>query len=53
MDAIGGFARSLGAPTPLFDATRPIYEKAMAEGRTEEDTAAVFAVMGGKGGKNN
>ena len=51
MDAIGGFARGLGAPTPLFDATRPIYDKAMAEGRTEEDTAAVFAVMGGKGGK--
>jgi 3-hydroxyisobutyrate dehydrogenase-like beta-hydroxyacid dehydrogenase len=51
MDAIGGFARSLGTPTPLFDATRPIYDKAMAQGRTEEDTAAVFAVMGGKGKK--
>lgn len=51
MDAIGGFARALDTPTPLFDATRPIYEKAMAQGRDEEDTAAVFAVMGGKGKK--
>jgi putative dehydrogenase len=51
MDAIGGFARSLDTPTPLFDATRPIYEKAMAQGRNDEDTAAVFAVMGGKGKK--
>jgi 3-hydroxyisobutyrate dehydrogenase-like beta-hydroxyacid dehydrogenase len=51
MDAIGGFARSLGTPTPLFDATRPIYEQAMAEGRDEQDTAAVFSVMGGTGGK--
>lgn len=45
MDAIGGFARDVGSPTPLFDATRPIYEAAIAEGRLEEDTAAVFPVL--------
>lgn len=45
MDAIGGFARDVDSPTPLFDATRPIYEAAIAEGRLDEDTAAVFPVM--------
>ena len=49
MDTIGAFARSLGVATPIFDATRPIYDKGLAEGRQDEDTAAVFAVMGGKG----
>jgi L-threonate 2-dehydrogenase len=49
MDTIGGFARDLGVATPLFDTTRPIYDKGLAQGRDEEDTAAVFAVMGGQG----
>ena len=49
MDTIGAFARGLGVATPLFDATRPIYDQGLAEGRQDEDTAAVFAVMGGKG----
>ena len=51
MDTIGAFARSLGVSTPLFDATRPIYDQGLREGRQDEDTAAVFAVMGGKGKK--
>ncbi len=33
--------------TPIFDATLPIYQQAMKEGRDNEDTAAVFAVMRG------
>ncbi len=49
MDAIEGFARDLGVATPMFDLTRPLYEKAMADGRDDEDTAAVFAAIGGKG----
>ncbi len=48
MSVIGAYARQLGSPTPLFDATVPIYEKAMAQGRREEDTASVFGVMAGR-----
>ncbi len=44
MDVIGRFARSVGAPTPLFSATRPIYAAA-ASGRGSQDTAAVCAVL--------
>lgn len=51
MDTIRDFARTLGVATPLFDATRPIYDQGLAQGRANEDTAAVFAVMGGKGKK--
>jgi L-threonate 2-dehydrogenase len=42
---IGEFARELGCPTPLFDATGPVYAKAMKSGHAEEDTAAVCAVL--------
>ncbi|HEY8440056.1 MAG TPA: NAD(P)-dependent oxidoreductase, partial [Xanthobacteraceae bacterium] len=42
---IGEFARQLGCPTPLFDATVPIYDKALTSGHGEEDTAAVCAVL--------
>ena len=45
MDVIGSFAQSLGAPTPLFSATLPIYAAAMATGHGEEDTAAACAVL--------
>jgi 3-hydroxyisobutyrate dehydrogenase-like beta-hydroxyacid dehydrogenase len=45
MAVIGDFARQLGCPTPLFDATVPIYDKAMKTGHAEEDTAAVCAVL--------
>ena len=39
------FADEIGVSTPLFSATSPIYESAMAEGFGEQDTAAVFAVL--------
>jgi L-threonate 2-dehydrogenase len=45
MDVIGGYAQTLGAPTPLFSATLPIYAAAMAAGHSDDDTAAVCAVL--------
>jgi L-threonate 2-dehydrogenase len=45
MAVIGDFARQLGCPTPLFDATVPIYNKAVRTGHAEHDTAAVCAVL--------
>jgi hypothetical protein len=35
----------MGVPTPMFDATVPVYEKAMESGHAEHDTAAVCAVL--------
>ncbi len=49
MDTIRDFARGLSVATPLFDATRPIYDEGLKQGRDNEDTASVFSVMGGKG----
>lgn len=51
MDTIRDFARALKVATPLFDATRPIYDQGLKQGRDNEDTASVFSVMGGKGKK--
>jgi L-threonate 2-dehydrogenase len=45
MAVIGEFARELRSPTPLFDATVPIYDKAMKTGHANQDTAAVCAVL--------
>jgi 3-hydroxyisobutyrate dehydrogenase-like beta-hydroxyacid dehydrogenase len=45
MDLIGKFAQALGAPTPLFSATLPIYAAAMSMGHAARDTAAVCAVL--------
>jgi len=45
MAVIGEFARALQCPTPMFDATVPIYDKAMRSGHAEQDTAAVCAVL--------
>ena len=45
MQVIDAFARSLGCPTPLFAATRPIYNAALATGHGAEDTASVCAVI--------
>ena len=47
MKIIADFARALGAPTPLFSATAPIYDAAMAQGFAEADTASVHAVLKG------
>jgi putative dehydrogenase len=45
MAVIGEFARELRCPTPLFDATGPIYDRALKNGYAEQDTAAVCAVL--------
>jgi 3-hydroxyisobutyrate dehydrogenase-like beta-hydroxyacid dehydrogenase len=45
MDVIGGFARKIKVPTPMFDASGAIYEKALKSGHGAEDTAAVCAVL--------
>ena len=45
MAVIGGFARQLRCPTPMFDATVPVYAKAMRSGHSEHDTAVVCAVL--------
>ena len=42
---IGAFAKSIGSPTPLFDATATLYDRALADGRGAEDTAAVCTVL--------
>jgi putative dehydrogenase len=45
MAVIGDFARALKCPTPMFDATVPVYKRAMRTGHGEHDTAAVCAVL--------
>ena len=45
MKIIAEFARALDCPTPLFAATAPIYNAAMAQGFAEADTASVCAVL--------
>ena len=45
MKIIGEFAQSLGAPTPLFNASAAVYTAAMALGHAKRDTAAVCAVL--------
>jgi L-threonate 2-dehydrogenase len=45
MEVIGSFARELGAPTPLFSATLPIYAAAMSTGYAMQDTASTCAVL--------
>jgi 3-hydroxyisobutyrate dehydrogenase-like beta-hydroxyacid dehydrogenase len=45
MDVIGSYARKIRVPTPMFDASSAIYEKALKSGHGAEDTAAVCAVL--------
>jgi putative dehydrogenase len=45
MAVIGSYARKIKVPTPMFDASSKIYEKALKAGHGAEDTAAVCAVL--------
>jgi len=45
MQVIGDFAKKIGVPVPLFAATRPVYQAALAGGHAAHDTAAVCAVL--------
>jgi 3-hydroxyisobutyrate dehydrogenase len=42
---MGGYARKIRVPTPMFDESKKIYDKALVAGRGAEDTAAVCAVL--------
>jgi 3-hydroxyisobutyrate dehydrogenase-like beta-hydroxyacid dehydrogenase len=50
MQVIGDFAAALGCPTPLFSATQPIYDAALAAGHGPDDTASVCAVLEARAG---
>jgi len=45
MQVIGDYARKIKVPTPMFDASKPVYIKAMKSGLGMKDTAAVCAVL--------
>jgi 3-hydroxyisobutyrate dehydrogenase-like beta-hydroxyacid dehydrogenase len=45
MSVIGDFARQIKVPTPMFDASIAVYNRAMKTGHAEHDTAAVCAVL--------
>jgi hypothetical protein len=45
IDIIEQFAADLHCPVPLFEASKPFYAAAYAQGRALEDTASVCAVL--------
>ena len=45
MRVIGGYAKKIKVPTPMFNATKSVYIKAMKAGLGAKDTAAVCAVL--------
>ncbi|HVZ53465.1 MAG TPA: NAD(P)-dependent oxidoreductase [Pseudolabrys sp.] len=45
MQVIGDYARKIKVPTPMFDASKPVYLKAMKTGYGNQDTASVCAVL--------
>lgn len=45
MRVIADHARKIKAKTPMFDASKPVYIRAMKSGHGKHDTAAVCAVM--------
>lgn len=45
MRVIGDYARNIRVPTPMFNATKPIYHRAAKSGFGAQDTAAVCAVL--------
>ncbi len=45
IDIIGDFASGLHCPTPLFEASKPFYAAALAQGRALDDTAVLCAVL--------
>jgi putative dehydrogenase len=45
MQVIGAYAKKIKVPTPMFDASKPVYVKAQKTGYGAQDTAAVCAVL--------
>lgn len=50
IDIISAYASSLHCPTPLFEASKPFYSGAYAQGYAKQDTAAICAVLEGMAG---
>ena len=50
VSVIGDFARNLGVPTPLLDASLPLYEQAVELGLGEHDAAALCALLESQAG---
>ena len=50
MAVIGAYAAELGVATPLFSASAPVYDEALAGGLGALDTAAVCRVIEGRSG---
>jgi len=42
---IGDYAKSVGCPLPMMEATLPVYTAAQAQGHGDHDTASVCAVL--------
>jgi putative dehydrogenase len=45
MQVIGDYARKIKVPTPMFNASKPVYVEAQKSGFGTQDTAAVCAVL--------
>jgi 3-hydroxyisobutyrate dehydrogenase-like beta-hydroxyacid dehydrogenase len=45
MQVIGDYARKIKVPTPMFNASKPVYVKAQKSGFGAQDTASVCAVL--------
>lgn len=45
IDIISAYAAALHCPTPLFEASKPFYSGAYAQGYAKQDTAAICAVL--------
>ncbi len=50
IDTITAFARSIGSPTPTFDAASGVYAEALLQGMAKLDTAATCQVLEGRAG---
>ncbi|MCA4901715.1 MAG: NAD(P)-dependent oxidoreductase [Rhodocyclaceae bacterium] len=46
MHIIGEMAKAVACPTPLLNTSAILYDAAMAQGRSEQDTGSVCAVLG-------
>jgi 3-hydroxyisobutyrate dehydrogenase-like beta-hydroxyacid dehydrogenase len=45
LQIVAAFAREYGSPVPLFSVASVFYQAALAQGRGEQDTASVHAVL--------
>lgn len=50
IDIISSFAHDLHCPLPVFAASAEVYQAALSQGKADQDTASVFAVLAGLAG---